>query len=324
MKITKRPVLILLAAVSLISNIAFAAPTTIIEFSGDTIYPESVSWSNQQNRFFVGSVRHGGIGTVDMNGQYKPFAQDGALPSTFGINIDDTHQKVWVTIDDLGTGASSSAETQGKLAAVAVFDSKTGKKLAYYDMHSIGPGPRLANDVAVDKDGNAYVTDSYAHVVYRIDQAGKLSIFASSPLFETGEMFGLNGIAVHPDGYLLVGAWNSGELFRIALDDPKNITKLRIGETLKGMDGITLLDAQNLIATINVGKPRAVRLQSNDGWKTAQIAETMPAASTFPSSATRAGNDVWVLNTRLDTLIDPKAEKVNSFILQSFKESAKE
>jgi hypothetical protein len=38
----------------------------------------------------------------------------------------------------------------------------------------------------------------------------------------------------------------------------------------------------------------------------------------MPSSATQVGQDVYVLDSRIDTLFDPKAAKVSDFLLQKF------
>ncbi|PYE92978.1 sugar lactone lactonase YvrE [Rhizobium sp. PP-F2F-G38] len=305
----------------LTANLSFGADTKNIEFSGDTIYPESASWSSEQGTFFIGSAQNGSIGTVDMDGNYKTFIRDEALPSTFGIHVDDARDHLWVTVGDLGRSEKSSVETQGKLAAIAVFDSKTGKRLAFYDLASVGPGVRNANDVALDPAGNAYVTDSFAQVIYRIDTTGKLTIFADAPVLKTGDMFGLNGIVYHPDGYLLVGAWNSGEIFRISISDPAKISKVALPETFKGMDGINLTDPNHLVASVNVGEPRAVEIASDDGWTTAKVNATKPAVSTFPSAVAVVGNEAWVLNSRIDSLLDASAEKVDQFILQDFNSS---
>ena len=91
--------------------------------------------------------------------------------------------------------------TRGKLAAVATYDATTGAPRAYYDLSSLDPGAHLANDLVLDARGNAYVTDSFAPVIYRIDTKGHASIFARDARFKTGEGFNLNGIAMHRGGY---------------------------------------------------------------------------------------------------------------------------
>jgi sugar lactone lactonase YvrE len=319
----------LLASVALVTfitaNISLAAEPAApqaakaqIGFTADTAYPESVTWSAKQNRFFVSSVRHGTVGVVTPDGKYTPFIADDRLVSTVGLLVDDERNTLWVTNSDPGAGERTNAATQGKLAGIATFDATTGKRLAYYDLGHLSEGTHLANDVALDADGNAYVTDSFAPVIYRITKAGEASIFAQSPLFKDSEGFNLNGIAYHRDGYLLVGKYNSGDLFRVNIADPARIERVKLPQPLKGADGFSLVDAEHLVVVLNLGADKTVELVSTDGWASAKIEREVKSATSMPTAATRAGKDVWVLNSRLDTLFDAKADKVSDYLLQKF------
>jgi sugar lactone lactonase YvrE len=289
-----------------------------IGFTADTAYPESVTWSTKQGKFFVSSVRHGTVGTVTPDGKYTPFIADDRLVSTVGLLVDDERNTLWVTNSDPGAGDRTNAATQGQLAGIATFDATTGKRLAYYDLGHLSEGTHLANDVALDADGNAYVTDSFAPVIYRITKAGEASIFARSPLFKDADGFNLNGIAYHRDGYLLVGKYNSGDLFRVNIADPTRIERVKLPEPLKGADGFSLVDAEHLVVVLNLGADKTVELVSTDGWASAKIARESRSVASMPTAATHAGKDVWVLNSRLDTLFDAKADKVSDFLLQKF------
>lgn len=307
------------------TNISFAAEpaaqhagTAEIGFSADTAYPESVTWSAKQNRFFVSSVRHGTVGTVTSDGKYTPFIADDNLVSTVGLLVDDERNTLWVTNSDPGAGDRTSAATQGKLAGIATYDATTGKRLAYYDLGHLSEGTHFANDLALDADGNAYVTDSFAPIIYRISRAGEASIFVQSPLFKDAEGFNLNGIAYHRDGYLLVGKYNSGDLFRLTIADPAKVERVKLAQPLKGADGFSLVDAEHLVVVLNLGVDKTVELVSTDDWASAKIAREAKSVKSMPTAATRAGKDVWILNSRLDTLFDAKADKVSDFLLQKF------
>jgi sugar lactone lactonase YvrE len=289
-----------------------------IGFTADTAYPESVTWSARQNRFFVSSVRHGTVGTVSPDGKYAPFITDDRLVSTVGLLVDDARNTLWVTNSDPGAGERTSPATQGKLAGIATYDATTGQRLAYYDLGHLSEGTHFANDVTLDADGNAYVTDSFAPLIYRISKEGEASIFASNPLFKDSEGFNLNGIAYRSDGYLLVGKYNSGDLFRVNIADPAKVERVNMSQPLKGADGFNLVDAQHLVVVLNLGADKTVELVSTDGWKSAKIVREVKSVKSMPTAATRAGKDVWVLNSRLDTLFDAKADKVSDFLLQKF------
>ncbi|MCJ9751813.1 hypothetical protein MOV61_13925 [Neorhizobium sp. BETTINA12A] len=313
------------AAISiLISSMAFAgsaAPPvgkSEIVFTADKNYSESASWSSKQNRFFVGSVTHGTVGTVTQDGKYKPFIEDDKLVSTIGILVDDARDTLWVANSDPGAGTRTAAATQGTLAGIAKYDAITGKRLAYYDLGPLTEGPHFANDLALDDEGNAYVTDSFAPVIYKIDTTGKTSIFAQSPLFKDAEGFNLNGIAYHKGGYLLVGKYNSGDLFKVTISNPTDIRRVELAGSLKGADGFSLPDGERLYVAVNLGIDKTIELVSTDDWKTAKVAREVKSVQSMPTAPTKVGNAVWVLNSRLDTLFNPKADKVSDFTLQKF------
>ncbi|MEI9429282.1 hypothetical protein [Mesorhizobium sp. Cs1299R1N3] len=306
------------AATAVIFALACPAFAQDIAFRSDQSYPESFTYSAKQDVFLVGSVTRGLVAKVDKAGAYTPFIADDRLVSTVGLLEDDARNTLWVTNSDPGAGARTAAATQGTLAAIATYDATTGKPKAYYDLGSLREGRHFANDIALDADGNAYITDSFAPSIYKIDTKGKASIFAQSPLFLTSQGFNLNGIAWHKDGYLLVGKYNSGELFRISTTDPTDIKPVRLPEALVGADGIHLIDAEHLLVVQNLGADRTVELTSTDGWRSATILREKNSALSMPTAATTAGDAIYVLNARLDTLFDPKAVKVGDYLLQEF------
>jgi hypothetical protein len=310
----------LLASVATTALLVFAAPVFAqdIPFTSQQSYPESFTYSAKQDVFMLGSVTQGLVAKVDKAGAYAPFIADDRLVSTVGLLVDDARNTVWVTNSDPGAGLRTAAATQGKLAAIATYDATTGEPKAYYDLGSLSAGAHFANDIALDAAGNAYITDSFAPLVYKIDTTGKASIFAQSPLFLAGDGFNLNGIAWLEDGYLLVGKYNSGELFRISTTDPTDIQPVKLPEALAGADGIHLIDSEHLLVVQNLGVDRTVELTSTDGWQSATILREEASEISMPTAAATVGDDIYVLNSRLDTLFDPKAAKVGDYLLQQF------
>ena len=311
----------LLAGVATAALLALAAPAIAqdIAFSSDNSYPESFTYSAEQGVFLVGSVTQGLVAKVDKAGTYTPFIADDRLISTVGLLVDDATDTVWVTNSDPGPGARTNPATQGKLAAIATYDANTGAPKAYYDLGAISEGAHFANDIALDDAGNAYITDSFAPLIYKIDTEGKASIFAENPLFLTEPGgFNLNGIAWSKDGFLLVGKYNSGELFRVSTSDPTDIALVDLPEPLTGADGIRLIDAQHLLVVQNLAANRTVELTSTDGWQSAAITRKKASELSMPTAAVPADGKIYVLNSRLDTLFDPKAAKVGDYLLQEF------
>jgi len=316
----------LLASVAASAILSFAAtasadtatrPPQII-FTSNQAYPETASWSEKEKAFFVSSIRHGTVGKVTLDGKYTPFITDETLVSSVGVLADDNHNTLWVINADSGVGDRTNTATVGKLSGLAAYDETTGARRAYYDLGGMSSGAHFANDIALDDVGNAYVSDSFAPNIFRIGVDGKASIFARNESFGEGNGFNLNGIAWHKDGFLIVGKWNSGELFRVNIADPTKVDKIELSESLKGADGFHLVDSQRLIVAQNLGADRTVELVSTDGWKSAKVVRQLKSVLSMPSSATQVGDDIYILNSRIDNLFDPKAAKVSEFLLQKF------
>lgn len=303
------------APLLIVAQLSFAADD--VHFTADTVYPEGVAWSSQHKAFLVSSVRHGTVGLVTMKGRYTPFITDDKLVASAGLALDTKRNTLWVAVTDPGAAARSGPTTQGKLAAVAAYNATTGTRIAYFDLGKLFDGSHFANDLTLDTAGNVYVTDSFSPVIYRIDTSGKATVFAQSDRFK-GENFNLNGIVAHPDGYLLVNKHNSGELFRISIADPTQIELVTLPETLKGADGMVLREAGRITLVQNSGADRAIDLVSTDGWKSATITRVEKSVLTFPTTATKVGNKLFIMNSRLDSLLTPGAPKVSSFVLQKY------
>lgn len=288
-----------------------------ISFTAEQTYPESFAWDAKQNVFFVGSVRKGTIGKVTPQGVYSPFIQDEQLIATTGLAVDAKRNLLWVAICDLGASTRSSSATAYKLAAVAAYDATTGERRAFHDLSKLVQGGHMANDLAVDAAGNVFITDSFSPVVYRVDTQGQASMFAQSDWFK-GEGFNLNGIVAHPDGYLLVNKYNSGELFRISTRNGADIQRVNLPEAVKGADGMLLRDNTHLVVVQNAGNDQVTELVSTDGWKSATLQPARKTAHSFPTAAVLMNKDVYVLNSRLDTLLDKDAVKVSEYLLQKY------
>ena len=91
-----------------------------------------------------------------------------------------------------------------------------------------------------------------------------------------------------------------------------------MAEPIKGADGFHLVDGQHLVVARNLGVDTTVDLVSTDGWRTAEVARSQKSGMSMPSAVTQVGKDVYVLDSRIDNLFDPKAAKVSDFQLQKF------
>jgi len=122
-------------------------------------------------------------------------------------------------------------------------------------MINVGKEKTFADDVAVDEQGNAYVTDAKASKIWKVDVNGKLVNTITSPLFTPpgwyNNLVALNGIVYHPDGFLIVIHTFSGYLYKIDLtngDVSNQVSVIDVsGGTLRFGDGLELLSPTKIV-----------------------------------------------------------------------------
>ena len=289
-----------------------------IQFTSTELYPEGVAYSESQEVFFVSSLRYGKIGKVDKQGVYTEFANSPELVSAIGLSLNDKTNTLYVCVSDPGVSVKTLPETQRKLAKLIAYDTKTGKKVFSKDLGALNPnGFNFANDIAHDHLGNVYITNSFSPFIYKIALDGTTSVFSTSELWR-GEGFNLNGIVLHPDGYLIVAKSNSGELFKVSTKNPADIQKIN-GAVFPGADGLVYNKIANELVVISNSKKEIYQVKTQDNWATSTIVKTVKSENSFPTTGTIVGDKYYVLNAKLDELFNPTAPKSSSFLLQEVK-----
>jgi DNA-binding beta-propeller fold protein YncE len=258
---------------------------------GDRVFPEGVAYDQKTGSVFVSSTTDGTIFRGDDSdetlAQFLAPGTDGRTTAT-GLEVDgDEH----LFVAGGGTGF------------VFVYDAVTGALIARL---SGGSSPTFINDIAVDKDGVAYITDSMSPVIYRVvpNGAGGYTIerwleLGGTPIVYTAG-FNLNGIVVSENGkYLVTIQSNTGRLYRIDIAT-KAIVQVDVGGALfmagdgLWMRGNTLYVLQNQQETIN-----EVRLQPNQARGTL-VGTSTDASFMFPTSLVGARGRLLVVNSQFD------------------------
>ena len=284
-----------------------------VSFKKDALYPEGLEYDAGNNRFLVTSLREGIVGTVTPDGNYNVLFQDSNMVSAIGIRIDKERDRVLVCNSDPGVSMHTKPETQAKLAGLAVFQLSTGNLIKYIDLASLSEGGgHFCNDIALDSDGVAYVTDSFSPIIYKVDTDNNASIFLKNDKF-AGEGFGLNGIVVKDD-YLLVAKYNDGTLYKFPLNDPQKFSQVTIEGTYPGADGLVWADDGSLILIANATTNKVLKLTSDDNWASAKIAGTVDTGEVFATTGKQINGDIYVLYAMLHVVFNPETkEHVNTF-----------
>ncbi|MBL4675049.1 MAG: gluconolaconase [Mucilaginibacter sp.] len=300
-----------------ISGFAVQAQTPRIDFGHKGLYPEGTVFNSKNNLFYVGSVTDGRIGSVDMQGQDKVIYEDKNLKSTYGMKIDPKTDRLWVCVSDANYSEHSEPATFKKMGRVIALDLKSGRKVADIDLSNLYAGPHFINDLILDNAGNIYVTDSFSPVIYKIDKNNKASIFAQSDLFK-GEDVALNGIAWHHDGYLLVDVGSQGALYKVMINDPRQISKVKTDQLFPGADGLLLNTDGSLTLVQNKSVDKIFQLISTDNWASAKTKAATSGADRFqqPSTGTVANGQTYILNSKMNELADPVKRPSPAFSLQ--------
>ena len=228
---------------------------------------------------------------------YTQFADDPRLVSTISLNLDASRQCLLAAVSDAGVNTTrSTATTLRKLAALTIFNPSSGALLSYVDLEALRPTQaHFANDIAVDTQGNAYITDSLSPIIYKVDAAGVATIFLENAQLSGGSAFGLNGIVYHPDGYLLTAKSSYGTLYKVPLTSPTSFTTVTSSQSLVGADGLLLLD-NNTLLVVTGSQSTVFCLASTDAWVTTRATGSFATGAVSPTTITRRnGNEAFVL-----------------------------
>ena len=259
------------------------------------LYPEGIEYDKRNNRFFLSSITRGDIGQV-INGEYSVFISDENLVSTIGIHIDHTTKRLLVT----------NTTIDGSLAELAVYDL-SGENIFYANLGALTEGGHFANDVTADNQGNAYVTDSYSGIIYKVDIEGNASIFyQDEAIAPTPGNFGLNGIDYDPRGFLLVSHSQNNTILKFPLSAPENYSEVDLPTALFSPDGLYLNNPNELIVVSNDFGGENARVQTfgtRDAWETAYLKDEFPIPGDFLTTVAVKRNIPYVLSANLDILL---------------------
>jgi sugar lactone lactonase YvrE len=277
---------------------AIAATVTI---PGDRVFPESMSQA-KDGSIYIGSIGEGAIyraapGQATADYFVKPNAH---LRSVTGVLADDKSNTLYACTNDWGMFGVTTPGGKGP-PTLMVYDLKTGAEKGAYPFE----GPGFCNDIAIGKDGAAYVTDSIQPRVLRLKPGAKaLETWVQNPIFGT-KGINLDGIAFGADGNLYVTGFTNSQIFKIEVGPGMragDVTELAPISPVGMPDGMRPLQGgtgtQFLLA-----EGGHISLVTVDGPQfSARVLGDAPGSV----AVAQHGKTGWVLVGQLNYLFDPK------------------
>ncbi|CAC9975783.1 SMP-30/gluconolactonase/LRE family protein [Flavobacterium panici] len=271
------------------------------------LYPEGIDYDSKNEKFLFSSLYKGAVYAMNPKGETTVFATSSKLVLPTGIYTDETRNRLIVANADLGISQKSTATSAGTIATVSIFNLTSGALIKEINLKNFTPNAgSCLNDIAVDTEGNIYITDSFSPNIYKIDTSFTASLFVTNELFKPApNQFGLNGIVFHPDGYLLAVKTDDFKLFKISISNPSIITEVT-GAAFSAPDGIELDKNNNLVVVENgLALGKTYTFSSSNNWKSAsKISETTIGKEDFPTTAALASDgNVYVISSKLGKLL---------------------
>lgn len=259
--------------------------------------PEGVTFDAKTRRFFATGLIGGQITQIDAaTGEERVFFTSQGGPSQYsGAKVDAERRLLWVCASDMQSG-------QG---GIIVLDVDTGELRHTLALSRAG----ICNDVALDANGVAYVTDSFQPVIYRVDlQGDRAGEFArDSQMSAAIGRMGLNGIAVTPDGAYIIGGFSSpSKLFVAPLRSPDQLREVQLSgdpftvegdPNFTGADGLIFLGAR--LYVVHHGGVQQVSFTAAD--YSAGVVKQAIAPEPGLTTATVADDQLYVVKSEVLT-----------------------
>jgi sugar lactone lactonase YvrE len=288
------------AGLMLFSGLA-AAETAPLALPGDQAYPENIA-STADGALYVSYFSQGGVLRITPDRRHSGFwLKPGAAGtrSVLGLIADEQANLLWLCSNDMtalgvpGPNAEPGSTLKG-------FDLKT----AELKVSAALPGAQtLCNDIAIDRGGSVYVTNTLAPEILKLSADRKtLQVWKRDPLLTPPAGGGLDGIAFGADGHLYVNTIGGGELFRIDVDGgvAGAVTRLQTSRALKRPDGLRWLSGNRFLMVEGGGSLDLVTIEGDS----ARI-ETLKDGLLEPTGVTRVDDTAWISEGQLSYLLDP-------------------
>jgi sugar lactone lactonase YvrE len=297
----------LVVAALVASGAQAATPPAEIVIPGERLFTESLT-STADGSVIIGSVGGRTIFRAKPGeSQAQAWIQPGTdgLAGVFGVLADDKSTTLYACSGSFGPPGAAGAPPPPP-SALHAFDLETGAPKGKWNVPTAGG---FCNDIAVDANGTAYITDTSNMEVAALKPGAKaLEVWAGSDGSFGPKGGVLDGIAVVQDK-VVVNALRTGKLFSVPIGkDGKagTVAEVKLDRPLDGPDGQRTWGKDSILVAegSGVGKLSRVTLSGAN----LDVGKVTTLKEGFPDTAvavTVIGETAYVLEGQLAALRGP-------------------
>jgi tetratricopeptide (TPR) repeat protein len=239
-------------------RIPVSSSQTAFVLAEDDFFPEGIAYDPVTEEFFIGSVAKRKIVFVDKAVRPGVFAlekQDG-LGGVIGMKVDAKRRVLWVN-SAIPDRLAGPGDLPG-WSAVFKYDLTTGKLLKKYPSDP-KTGPHLFNDLALNENGDVFITDSPQGAIYAIGtEKDELALWLKAV-----RMTFPNGIALSADGRFLYVSQGEGISVISTKTRSRSLLAVPDDMTLTGIDGLYFYENSLIAIQGDYSRGRVIRFFLN-------------------------------------------------------------
>ncbi|MBT2133171.1 hypothetical protein KK137_02390 [Croceibacterium sp. LX-88] len=282
-----------------------------IRVNGSRIHPESITADAAGNIYtgsVPGTIYRAKPGSDTAEPWIVPSAANG-LTSQLGVLVDDARGVLLVCNNPPFGGPPQS----GAKSSLKAFDLKTGELKASHDFPT--GGPIICNDIAVDRGGTTFATDTSGGRIFALAPGGsELTVFAADP-----ELVGIDGIAFAADGAMYINNVRKNTVQRVNRKGGgayEGLTTLTLSEPVNGPDALRPVSGNRFLQAEGPGN----RVTYVDIEGDRAIITPIKTGLDSSPGVTHIGNTGYATEGKINYLFDPalKEKSPDPFFIRSF------